>query len=221
MKYFNLEMLENFSWKEATTPKPFAGKWPTRLYYRGADRSYFGKPHPSAIRNRERAVTFDPTSCIVEFDRGGVVYHWFIYSGVMTVGPLFKFYHFWQLAAPGASHILDPTYSKRVGGWNIYSPYKTLKLAYIDQWKEFAADLAKVKRRAKVIKPAEAKAKPAHNPRANFGRLIGQPDVAPIVVPRAQGEGRVGPVAPAIRDLAEVYQRYIEARDPHPQEPVR
>lgn len=143
MKFYSLEWAAKQNWRLGSTPKPFPGRWPTRLYIRAGKASYLGKPHRSLPQHFDG----EAGDMLVEFDRAGAVYLMDFHTHELRAERLFRFYHYWQQAVPWGEHLRTPVYPKRLGGWTVYSPYKTLKLAYIDQWKEFAAEFARVKRK--------------------------------------------------------------------------
>jgi hypothetical protein len=128
--------------RDAPKPKPFPGKYPTRLAYEirfsgGRTESYCGKPSKQAVERlfalqQRRRVRF---SCVVEFDRERVV------TKVSTWGPwdrqdrdprtetcriLGYVYH--PFRTDGLRMFLRPWWLKKVGGKVLYSPHKVLKL---------------------------------------------------------------------------------------------
>lgn len=148
MKHYSPAWAAKQNWRLGSTPTPFPGKWPTRLYVSLGGKCYLGKPHwrwPGLGVVQD--APFVPGDMCVEFDRGGAVFITDFYAHEQRAERLFRFYHFWQQASLAGEHLRTPVYPKRLGGWTVYSPYKTLKLAYIDQWKEFASEFTKVKRK--------------------------------------------------------------------------
>ena len=116
---------------QARKPRPFAGKYPTRVAWVVFRKdgtlvdSYIGKPNRLQVRRLDLlgrrlkgAVAY-----VCEFDRNGVIWRT-ASNGRYVSMALFEFYHPWL--AVGGSHwsmprFAQPFYIKRVGGMRFYS----------------------------------------------------------------------------------------------------
>jgi hypothetical protein len=147
MKHFTYQSLSNpaHSWGLGSRPKPFAGDWPTRLFirHRLGNLRYCGKPNPLLVARFQKLVTRyglrddRPDDMLAEFDRGGAVCYAHAGQPVHS-GMLFQFYHHWQQPGEYGEHLLTPTHPKRIGAWQVYSPWQNLAQEYRDEFQDWA-----------------------------------------------------------------------------------
>jgi hypothetical protein len=143
VKKFDIESVRRTPFQLASQPKPFPGKWPTRLYWRVGEEEYFGKPNASQVSRYQALVqeasAFRTNARVVELDRSGAIY--IADEDGARTGTLFGFYYHWQRADAQAGHLCVPLYRKRIAGYTVLSPYATLKADYVEDWRRYANDV--------------------------------------------------------------------------------
>src|SRR5215472_12048224 len=86
-------------------PEPFAGKFPTRIYWDYAgdlgDFDYYGKPNVEQVRRFQKLISRSrklKSAFCFEYDKSHRVYSWdFHLSPVPEIDQLlYYFYHLWQ-----------------------------------------------------------------------------------------------------------------------------
>lgn len=178
---------------EAHVPRPFPGMWPTRIGWRvekldpAGERistlQYVGKPNAYQVREFLRLIERSWDSFhFWEFDKKNLLCNF--YSGAKFVNPiLWRVYHPWQ--ACSTNWALTTFYTKKLGGFTVYSPYRVLKREYIDAHKAWLAEDDKVRlKRAKQQVPAPA---PIPTPRIEVAPLPESPELNGIRADFLQG----------------------------------
>lgn len=153
MKRLNFHHLEKLC--DTNVPSPFPGKYPTRMawvvrFQDGRVVKYFGKPNKIAaqkflrLRDQPGVVLWSER----EFDRGNVVgMRAETQAFCRSHGVLDKLYHPFRMRE-GIADFADPFYQKRISGFRVYRPYKTLKLQMLKDFKGWLEATGLVKGKA-------------------------------------------------------------------------